>query len=31
MPEFWISNGFVVIYDGNQLMRLEKVRDGESA
>ena len=23
MPDFWISSGFVVIYDGNTLMRAE--------
>ena len=23
MPDFWISNGFVMIYDGNMLMRAE--------
>ena len=24
MPDFWISNGFVVIYDGKTLMRVEQ-------
>lgn len=28
MLDFWISNGFVVVYDGNTLMRVEHTGEG---